>query len=337
MQFLRKIAWPVAVLYGIAVYLRNWCYDVGVFKAKSYRTPTICIGNLSVGGTGKTPMVEYLIAVLQKNNRLAVLSRGYKRNSKGFILADTDTKFEALGDEPFQMHSKFKDVALAVDSDRQNGMTQLEALVQPDIVLLDDAFQHRKVIPGFNILLTTYDKLFVDDFYLPTGTLRDSKNQVKRAHVVIVTKCPKDLDAKRKDKIKEKLGLEVPVLFAYFDYAQRAIGPKGNMPLAELQKKEITLVTGIAKPGPLVSYLSANSLDFDHLSFPDHHNFTMKDLKKIGKCPLVLTTEKDFSRLNGKVDNLYYIGVKHVLMDAGKEQLEHLLHHYLTPPSQSLN
>ena len=337
MQFLRKIAWPIALLYGMVVYLRNWCYDVGIFKAKSYRTPTICIGNLSVGGTGKTPMVEYLITLLQKNYRLAVLSRGYKRKSKGFVLADTDTKVEALGDEPFQIYTKFKDVALAVDSDRQNGMTQLEALVQPDIVLLDDAFQHRKVLPGFNMLLTTYDKLFVDDFYLPTGSLRDSKNQVKRAHVVIVTKCPKDLDANEKVKIKQKLGLGVPVLFAYFDYAQRAIGPNGDVPLASLPKMPITLVTGIAKPRPLVSYLRTISLDFDHLSFPDHHNFTTKDLKKIAKHPLILTTEKDFSRLKGKVDNLYYVGVKHVLMDTGKEQLEHMLHNYLTPLSQSWN
>ena len=151
-----------------------------------------------MGGTGKTPMIEFLIALLQKEFKVAVLSRGYKRKSEGFVLADSKATVELLGDEPFQIHTKFEDITLAVDKDRQNGMAQLETREHPDVVLLDDAFQHRKIKPGFNILLTTYENLFVDDFYLPTGTLRDSKNQVKRAQVIIVTKCPKDLDAKAK-------------------------------------------------------------------------------------------------------------------------------------------
>ena len=335
MWFLRKIAWPIAVMYGLVVSLRNWCYDKGIFSSESYKTPIICVGNLSVGGTGKTPMIAYLVTALQKNYKIAVLSRGYKRKSVGFVLADAHATVGTLGDEPFQLYRKFKDITVAVDRDRQNGMSQLETLVQPDVVLLDDAFQHRKVSPGFSILLTTYQKLFVDDFFLPTGTLRDSKNQAKRAQVVVVTKCPKHLGPDERHTIEQKLGVKAPVLFACFEYSQQLIGPKGHLPLSELPKEKFALVTGIAKPMPLVSYLKDRGLDFAHLNFPDHHNFTAKDLKKMEKYPFVLTTEKDHVRLDGRLENLYWIGVSHALMDGGKEILAQMLQNYLKPLSQS--
>lgn len=335
MWFLRKIAWPIAVLYGLVVSLRNWCYDTGIFSSKSYKTPTICVGNLSVGGTGKTPMIEYLLTTMQNDYKMAVLSRGYKRKSIGFVLADAQATVGTLGDEPFQLYRKFKDIGIAVDRDRQHGMSQLETLVQPEIVLLDDAFQHRRVTPGLSILLTTYQKLFVDDYYLPTGTLRDSKKQAKRAQLVVVTKCPKDLGPYEKIRIEKRLAVKVPVLFAYFEYSQKLTGPLGHLSLAKLPKKEFALVTGIANPLPLVSYLKRKGLDFVHLNFADHHNFTAKDLKNMGRYPFVLTTEKDRVRLDGKLENLYSIGVRHVFLDGGKEKLAQILQDYLKPLSQS--
>ena len=159
-----------------------------IFKSKTYKTPTICVGNLSVGGTGKTPMIEFLISKLQEKHQLAVLSRGYKRNSKGFQLGTKDAIVEQLGDEPFQIQRKFSGVVVAVDADRQNGIAQLQGLIGPDLILLDDAFQHRKVTPTFSILLTTYSNPFFEDGYLPTGTLRDSKKASKRADCIVITK-----------------------------------------------------------------------------------------------------------------------------------------------------
>jgi len=333
MQFLRKIAWPIAVIYGMVVHIRNWCYDVGIFSTKSYKTPTLCVGNLSVGGTGKTPMIEYLILLLQKDFNIAVLSRGYKRKSKGFLLANSESTVEELGDEPFQLYAKFRNLFLAVDSDRQNGISKLEAMLQPDVILLDDAFQHRKVTPSFNILLTTYEKLYVHDFFLPTGTLRDSKNQARRAQLIVVTKCPSDLKQSEKAKIKKALGVKVPVLFAYFEYAPKVVSSKDILEIPDLTHKGIGLITGIADPMPLVSYLSSLELDFKHLNYPDHYDFSSKDLKKFEKY----TTEKDYVRLNGKVANLYFIGVKHEFMDNGKKQLIEMLQKHIKPLSQSWN
>jgi len=177
MQLLRKIAFPISLIYALVVYTRNFLFDIGFLKGKSFKTPTVCVGNLSVGGTGKTPMVEYLIRMLQDSFEVAVLSRGYRRKSRGFVLATEDSKVEDLGDEPFQIKSKFPKIAVAVDADRCNGIKELEDSEHPDIILLDDAFQHRRVKPTFSILLTAFDYLYPNDWYLPTGNLRDSKKE----------------------------------------------------------------------------------------------------------------------------------------------------------------
>lgn len=337
MQFLRYIAFPVSLIYGMVVHLRNWCYDVGLFSSKSFKTPTVCVGNLSVGGTGKTPMVEYLIGLLRENYKIAVLSRGYKRKTKGYVLADANATVAQLGDEPYQIFSKFDDLSLAVDADRQNGIATLEQNVTPDVILLDDAFQHRKVIPTFNILLTTYDKLFVNDTFLPTGTLRDAKNQKKRAHVIVVTKCPMDLGKEEQTKVKEQLDVTVPVLFASLSYAPLLISKNKEMELSSLQGKHFTLVTGIANPKPLVGHLTSKGLDFEHLNYPDHHSFSAGELEKLKTYPLVLTTEKDYVRLKDKLENLYFIGVKHHFLGDGAIMLKEFLHNGITNHSQSWN
>lgn len=293
--------------------MRNFLFDVGVFSSKSYKTPTICVGNLSVGGTGKTPMTEYLLSILT-NRKTAVLSRGYKRKSKGFYLAGTESTVLELGDEPYQIHRKFPQVAVAVDTDRRNGIQKLESVFGPEVIVLDDAFQHRRVIPTFSILLTTYHNLYVDDWYLPTGSLRDTKKEAKRADLIIVTKCPDTLqDVERKkviDKLKPKPNQNV--LFAMLKYNDFITdGGLQKVQLSELKGKPLALVTGIASPEPLVQFLKSVGIAFEHFEFGDHHHFTDKEIEQFKGYQMVLTTEKDFVRLEGRLRNLYFLQISH--------------------------
>ena len=317
------------------MYLRNKLYDVGVFSSKQFQTTTICVGNLSVGGTGKTPMVELLIRFLQEDYKVAVLSRGYKRKSKGYVLASGDSTVESLGDEPYQIHSKFPKVSVAVNADRRNGILQLEMEVNPDVIVLDDAFQHRKVKADFNILLTTYGDFYVDDWYLPTGNLRDSKSQAKRADFIIVTKCPNDISTEERLEIKEKFNLKKnqKILFSYLRYDE-ALSPHGNTILFNsLKDIRFTLVTGIANSKPLVQYLADKNLSFDHLAFKDHHFFTPKEVEQFNSKELVITTEKDFMRLKGKVKNMSYIGIRHFIFEEGEELLYREINNLMKPDS----
>jgi len=221
MNLLRKILFPFAILYGIITSIRNFLFDVGILKSYSFDLPIIAVGNLSVGGTGKTPQIEYLIRLLSDTYKIATLSRGYKRQSKGFVLADSGSNATVLGDEPFQFYQKFPEIQVAVDADRKNGIEQL--LLQkeiPQIILLDDAFQHRKVKAGFYILLTSYGDLYSNDFILPTGNLRESRSGAKRANIVVVTKCPKMLSHKEQKSIQSKLKLtkNQELYFSFIDY-----------------------------------------------------------------------------------------------------------------------
>ena len=331
MQLLRKILFPVSLVYALVVYLRNYFYDKGIFSSKSFETPTVCIGNLSAGGTGKTPMVELLIALLKDNFKVAVLSRGYRRKSKGFVLADNEATVETLGDEPFQIFSKFPDITLAVDADRRNGIEILEKRMQPDVILLDDAYQHRKVSCGFSILLTSFGNLYVDDWYLPTGNLRDSKKEASRAAIIVVTKCPSDLSVDARNAIMVKLKPEPrqKILFSYLDYDDTIKAVDDSISLEELRTKEVTLVTGIANPQPLLDYLKSKGLRFEHLKFKDHHDFSASELAVLREKQCILTTEKDFVRLKDKVDNLYFIPVKHRFFDDGESVLKRRLQEFM--------
>jgi len=313
LQLLRKIAFPFSLVYAMVVFVRNYLYDVGIFGSHSFNTPIICVGNLSVGGTGKTPMIEYLVRLLEANN-VAVLSRGYRRKSKGFLLADAESTVEDLGDEPFQIHKKFPKVSVAVDADRRNGVTKLESLVKPDVILLDDAFQHRKVKPDFSILLTAYRNLFVDDRYLPTGDLRDSKLEAKRANLIIVTKCPQGLSVAEKNMISQKIKpkFHQKVLFCSLEYETHVKGDSGKvLELKTLKGKNIAVVTGIAYPQPFISHLRNSGLTFQHFEHGDHHFFSKEEIATFKDFEIVLTTEKDYVRLDGKVERLYYLGVSH--------------------------
>ncbi|MGB5436831.1 MAG: tetraacyldisaccharide 4'-kinase [Maribacter sp.] len=323
MQLLRKIAYPISLVYAIVVYVRNILYDVGFFKGTSFKTPTICVGNLSVGGTGKTPMIEYLVEHLNGTYKVAVLSRGYGRKSRGYKLAARSSTVEDIGDEPFQIAAKFPDITVAVDGDRRRGITNLEQAIQPDVILLDDAFQHRKVTPLFSILLTAFDNLYSEDWYLPTGNLRDTRTESHRADVIVVTKCPATLREERQLEISQQLRPKEHqnVLFSTLHYEDALRNKTSNISLKDLIGQKVTLVTGIANPRPLVQYLVNKGLDVEHLAYRDHHFFSTSEIELFNKKTIVLTTEKDFTRLEGKVGNLYYIQVKHHFLNKGASRL----------------
>jgi len=314
MSILRKILFPFALLYGIVMLLRNFLYDLRVFKSSSFPFPVICVGNLSVGGTGKSPMIEYLLTLLLSNHKTATLSRGYGRNSSGFHLLDGSETAEMVGDEPLQFKSKFRRAIIAVDEKRTRGISMLRSGSSPEVILLDDAFQHRKVKAGLNILLTTYNELYIDDFILPTGNLREPASGAQRAQIIVVTKCPKNLTVKKQIQIKKRLKLKnyQKLFFSYIEYSNKVYSAKPGKLISSISDEKITLVTGIANPQPLCDYLDQLHMDFEHLDFPDHHKFTKEDLNRIMEAPLVLTTEKDFMRLKGGMShpNLYYIPIK---------------------------
>ncbi len=320
MNFIRKIAFPFSFLYKGITSLRNYLFDIGVFKETKFDIPTILVGNLSVGGTGKTPQIEYLIRLLSTKYNVAVLSRGYRRKTKGFVIADETSSADIIGDEPFQYYQKFKNIAVCVDEDRVHGLQQLLTLKpKTEVVLLDDAFQHRKIKAGLNILLTFFGDLYCDDKMLPTGNLRETINGAKRAKVIIVTKCPIPLSKEKQNEIIKKLNPETyqTIFFSSITY-DTVLKGHGNLRIEDLQGSEILLITGIENPNPLLNYLEQNGIKYRHLKFKDHHNFTNKDIEFIqnefNEIPsnkkIVLTTEKDYVRIFAKLPNVYYIAIK---------------------------
>ena len=319
MNFLRKILFPLAFLYWLVTFIRNWLYDKGIFKSFSFDIPIIAVGNLSVGGTGKTPQIEYLIRLLSDNYKVAVLSRGYKRTTKGFILADENASASSIGDEPFQFYSKFPNIQVAVDANRKSGIENLLQLPnKPDVVLLDDAFQHRKVKAGFYILLTAYDDLFCDDNILPFGNLREPSSGKKRADMIIVTKCPKDLSELAQQKIKEKLKVKQQVFFTTIQYDDCVFGNDSQLLVSEIQSESKVLVAGIAKPKLFFDFLKIE--EDETLVFPDHHHFSKQDCELIlakANGRKIITTEKDFVRLNGLLPKaqLFYLPIKSTFLN----------------------
>jgi tetraacyldisaccharide 4'-kinase len=319
-KLLRKLLFPFAILYGLITAIWNFLFDKGILKSYTFNIPVIAVGNLSVGGTGKTPQIEYLIRLLSSNYKIATLSRGYKRQSEGFVLADANANATILGDEPFQFYTKFPNIQVAVDADRKNGIQQLlSQQVKPDIILLDDAFQHRKVKAGFYILLTSYGDLFSDDFMLPMGNLRESRSGAKRANVIIVTKCPPDLSLDEQNKIKKFLlrrndqKENQELYFSFIDYDDFIYSESKSIAVDEIKNTNKLHLAGIAKPEPFFNHLKyAND---EQLVFPDHHHFTENDLleiKKKAKNKIIITTEKDFVRLKGSLpkEQLFYLPIR---------------------------
>ncbi|GHA58669.1 tetraacyldisaccharide 4'-kinase [Pontibacter akesuensis] len=296
---------PFSQLYGGITRLRNYLYDQRLLASTRFGLPVLAVGNLTVGGTGKTPHVEYLLRLLQPY-KVATLSRGYKRQSKGFILADAQATPAIIGDEPYQYHADFKEVAVAVCEQRVKGIAELQARVpELDVIVLDDAMQHRPVQPSLNILISDFNRPFYKDFVLPAGRLREPRSGAKRADAVIVSKCPPMLNQQEQEKIKQQVArytsAGVPVFFSTFAYGQPVrIGSSNNLSV------KVILVTGIANDKPLKQYLTAQNMQVvEHLAFPDHHTYTAENLRSLQRLlqnpanagAAILTTRKDAVKL----------------------------------------
>ena len=313
MKFLKFLLFPFALIYDLITSLRNYCYDKGIFASESYDFPVIGVGNLSVGGTGKSPMVEYLIRLIQHKKEVGTLSRGYGRKSKGFRFVENDDSADMAGDEPLQFKTKFPEVSIAVDANRQNGIAELKKH-GAEVIILDDVFQHRKVKPGFLILLTSYGKLFSEDYLLPVGRLRESRSGKGRADVIIVTKCPAGMKEEDRTRIIQSLDPEShqKVYFSTISYSDSVKNETDQISVESLNTGIFTLVTGIANPRPLVTFLNAYGLKYRHIKFPDHHDFREKEINKLKRYGKIITTEKDFMRLKNRIPSkdLYYLPIQ---------------------------
>ena len=325
MRKLRLLLFPFAGIYYLVTLTRNKLYDTGVFASKKYDVPVICIGNLSVGGTGKSPMTEFVVRLLQHEYNIATLSRGYGRKTKGYLDVKPDNPATMVGDEPLQFAQKFSNIQVAVCEDRQTGIEKLLAEVTaPEVIILDDAYQHRKVEAGFNVLLTSFHELYGNDFLLPAGNLREPRAGASRADIVIITKCPEHITHQKRASIIDllNLGNNQSVYFSKISYDEQVHYIEGAVPLNRLKVKSVTLVTGIANPKPLSMYLKTQGLSFTHKAFGDHHNFTNTEINELEKLDCILTTEKDYVRLRPllKMKALYYLPIKAQFFD-GEELL----------------
>lgn len=332
MNVVRIVLFPFAILYGIITSIRNFLYDIRVLKSHSFDIPVIAVGNLSVGGTGKTPQIEALIRLLAPHYKVATLSRGYKRKSKGFILANEQSNAMTIGDEPMQYYMKFPQIQVAVDADRCNGINQLlKQEVKPQVILLDDAFQHRRVRAGYYLLLTTYDELFCEDYLLPAGNLRESRRGAKRADMIVVTKCPDSISPVAQRSIKKKIGLDVPIFFSTIAYDGTIYNETKSMPITALKSEATLVLAGIAKPKPFLEYLGAQKENT--MLFADHHNFSASDLREVAvrsANKIIVTTEKDFVRLHSDLlkNQLYYLPIKSYLV-SNQQLLNQLILDYV--------
>jgi tetraacyldisaccharide 4'-kinase len=304
---IRILLFPFSLLYALAVKIRNWCFDNKILASASFSLPIICVGNLAVGGTGKSPMVELLLRLLKDRYAIAVLSRGYKRKTRGYALANGGTTALDIGDEPMQFHSKFPEVTIAVGEERIVAIPQLlHDRPATRAIILDDAFQHRTVKAGLNILLTDYSNLFTRDWWLPSGDLRDAPSSYKRAEVIVVTKCPEDLS----EEGRRAIALEInprsyqQLFFSAIRYGQLYHITRQATAVID-EQVEVLLVTGIANPAPLKQWLNEHSRTYYEMAYGDHHIFSIDDLQAIfrrfmsisAEKKLIVTTEKDAVRL----------------------------------------
>ena len=305
MRNFRYLLLPFSLLYGLIILIRNFFYDFGIFKSKQFDLPVIVIGNLEIGGAGKSPMTEYLVGFLKNQYKIATLSRGYGRQTKGFFYADKNSTAKTVGDEPLQFKQKFPEIAVAVCENRVFGVEKLQT--DHDLILLDDAFQHRALTPGFSLLLFDYQQLLKPHFLLPAGNYREPFSGKKRADVIVVSKCPADLSAENQEKIRQQM-LLLPhqnLFFTSIVYQPfRALFPSADAVFID-QNSTLFLLTGIANPKPLLQHLRKQFAQVVPYNYPDHHPFTSKNISKLvadfAACKVlnkvIITTEKDAQRL----------------------------------------
>lgn len=309
---------PISWIYGLIIWIRNLLYDDHILHSSQVQIPTICVGNLAVGGTGKTPLTEYIVSLLSAQYKVAVLSRGYGRKTRGFRLANSADTAQTIGDEPLQIYSRFSQVPVAVCADRVKGIKRLRQLV-PDLqcVILDDAYQHRKLRCGLYILLTPFDRLYVNDHMLPWGRLRDVPSQSIRANVVVVTKCPETMMPIDRRIVSNALHLPSYQQLCFSRIVYQSLSLPGT-PL---------LLTGIANPQSLFEHLCKQYPNTELLAFPDHHFFTDNDIKriidKVNNYACVVTTEKDYMRLQ-QTPLIQQLGkklfIQHIQTDFGMDK-----------------
>jgi len=345
MEILRNfILYPVSIIYGLITGLRNFIYSAGIIPSKEFHLPVICVGNITVGGTGKTPHTEYLIRLLHKDFKVATLSRGYKRKTSDFRIASSTSLVSEIGDEPMQMFQKYPDVMVTVDRNRVHGVKSiLEENPEIEVIILDDAFQHRRITPGFSILLSDFERLMVRDHMMPYGNLRESIGNMRRADIILITKCQENITAIQRRLIVKEVD-KAPYQNLYFTsltYSPAISVFNDNDPnivqmdLSQFQGCGIVLITGIANPLSLKEYLQETTGDIIHLSFPDHYSFKEKDINTIysaysnlkSTTRYLITTEKDAVRLREFTNitepirsALFYIPVGiHFLNEDGNE------------------
>lgn len=304
---LRILLFPFSLVYGLVVWVRNIFFDKGWIGSSSFNLPLIGVGNLSAGGTGKSPMVEFIVSRLKEKHKIAVLSRGYKRKTAGFAVAEPGSTALEIGDEPLLLYQKHPDIIVAVGEERIVAIPQLlQEHPDTETIVLDDAFQHRYVKPGLDILLTDYNNLFTRDWFLPTGDLRDVPSGYKRAHIIVVTKCPPNLLQKDREKIISEIK---PLKHQHVFFTSIEYGTPYHLVSNEQKsiddQTEVLLISGIANPKPLKRYLYNNAAAYYEILYSDHHIFTIDDLNDIkkrfdglaAKNKIILTTEKDAMRL----------------------------------------
>lgn len=325
---LRFYLFPLNIIFRLIIAVRNYFFDNQIMKSNEFDVPIIAVGNLTTGGTGKTPHVEYLIRLLKNDFKTSTLSRGYGRKTFGFIQANEETTAREIGDEPYQIYHKYKkDIDVFVEAKRIMGVINIMSVKpQTDVILMDDAFQHRAIAPGFSVLLTDYNHPYYKDFILPVGNLREPINGRKRADVIIVTKCPKDLGENEKEEIIKKLKpfAHQNVYFTGIRYGSVKSFNESFPPinLKDLSTKKVVLITGIAKPDTLLKMLNKHNVDFKHLKYPDHHHFSKKNISNIidifgenqKQEKIILTTEKDAVRLKNYKElshlPVYYVEIE---------------------------
>ena len=349
MKTLRFFLAPFGILYWSITSLRNWLYQKKIFRSLSFSLPIINVGNLSVGGTGKTPHVELIIRILKDSNKITTLSRGYGRKVYGFQMADQSSTALSIGDEPYQFYRKFGDeINVAVDADRVNGVSEICLRDEGvEVIILDDAFQHHSIKPGLNILLTDYSAPFFNDFILPVGNLRESRKGKSRGDIIIVTKCPDDLSDEVKLDFVNQIAPNPAQHMFFSSVVYGDIKSLTNFSKWEKNTESIVLVTGIAKSEPLVQHLSESFNIIKHFKFPDHYRFKEKDIDEIHNIltkfvddfPVIITTEKDAMRLlNGplqsKIDeNPWYYQEIEVKLD-DQEKFDRVIKEYVQENSR---
>jgi len=347
------LLFPISLVYGLITGIRNFLFNSGFLSSVEFHFPVICIGNITVGGTGKTPHTEYIADLLRKNFKVATLSRGYKRKSRDFRIASSSTPVRDIGDEPMQIYRKFPDVLVAVDRNRVNGVNMiLKEKPDIEIVILDDAFQHRRITPGFSILLIDFNRPIISDYMMPYGNLRENKRNMCRADIILISKSPENLSPIQRRIIVKQID-KAPYQNLYFTSitykdplpvfeGNDSAVPPIDMPVTD--SCGIVLITGIANPQPFKDYLNKSFSEITHLSFPDHYNFTEKDLETIYtaynelKSPgkYIITTEKDAVRLREFTNiaepfrsALFYIPVGIKFLNDDQDEFDNMIVDYV--------